>query len=250
MRQIVFDTETTGLSAERGHRIIEIGCVELIERRRTGVTFHRYLNPDRDSDPGALEVHGLTTEFLSDKPRFRDVVGELLEFLRGAELVIHNAAFDLSFLDAELALVDPAGARSRDLVSVLDTLTLARERYPGQKNSLDALCKRLGIDNSHRELHGALLDASLLADVYLAMTAGQASLMLSLDAAAEQKRRDTRVTLRASNSATLRVLRAEGEDLARHEARLSAIEKAAKAPSLWRRLEAAATVSDSGTDPR
>lgn len=183
MRQIVLDTETTGLEPDLGHRIIEIGCVELVNRRPTGRTFHHYLNPEREIEQGALEVHGITAEFLRDKPRFADIADELMDFISGAELVIHNAAFDVAFLDAELrrhAANVPAFAGR--LVSaecrILDTLALARDMHPGQRNSLDALCKRYGIDNSHRELHGALLDARILADVYLAMTGGQVGLAL------------------------------------------------------------------------
>lgn len=162
MRQILLDTETTGLDA-RSHRVIEIGCVELIERRPSGRVFHRYLNPQREVDRGAAEVHGLTDEFLADKPLFAQVVGEFLAFIDGAELIIHNAAFDIGFLDAELSRLGAEAGRIRDRCSVLDTLKLARERFPGQRNSLDALCKRLGVDNSGRDLHGALLDANLLA---------------------------------------------------------------------------------------
>jgi DNA polymerase-3 subunit epsilon len=222
MRQVVLDTETTGLAADRGHRVIEIGCVELRERRRTGVTFHRYLNPERAIDAGAQEVHGISEEFLRDKPKFREVVDEFLDFVRGAELVIHNAAFDLAFLDAELDLLGGRG-RMADHASVLDTLVLARERFPGQRNSLDALCKRFGVDNTHRELHGALLDASLLADVYLAMTAGQGSLELAADAPVVGAET---VASRARSGARVRVLRAAGDDLARHEARLDGIARA------------------------
>ena len=173
MRQVVLDTETTGLSWERGNRVIEIGCIELVERRPTGQRFQRYLNPGRDLEPGAQEVTGLTLEFLSDKPLFAQVAAEFLDFIRGAELIIHNAEFDVGFLDYELGLLGTVYGRVRDHASVLDTLGLARERFPGQRNSLDALCRRLGVDNAHRKLHGALLDAELLADVYLAMTAGQ-----------------------------------------------------------------------------
>lgn len=231
MRQIVLDTETTGLAADRGHRVIEIGCVELRERRRTGVTFHRYLNPERAIDAGAQEVHGISEEFLRDKPKFREIAEEFLDFVRGAELVIHNAAFDLAFLDAELGLLGGRG-RMADHAGVLDTLALARERFPGQRNSLDALCKRFGVDNTHRELHGALLDASLLADVYLAMTAGQGSLELAGDAPAAGVES---VASRARSGARVRVLRAGAEDLARHEARLDGIAKACKGTPLWRR---------------
>jgi DNA polymerase-3 subunit epsilon len=173
MRQIVLDTETTGLEWKKGNRVVEIGCVELVERRPTGRTFHCYLNPDRDFEPGAQEVTGLTLDFLADKPRFADVVDEFLAFVRDSELVIHNAAFDLGFLDAELALLGDAYGRMLDRATVIDSLDMARKRYPGQRVSLDALCRRLDVDNSHRQLHGALLDAQLLSEVYLALTAGQ-----------------------------------------------------------------------------
>jgi DNA polymerase-3 subunit epsilon len=179
MRQIVLDTETTGLDPAKGHRIIEIGCVELINRKLTGNHFHQYLQPDRDVDEGALEVHGISNEFLLDKPRFGSVADDFLTFVTGAELIIHNAPFDVGFIDAELKLV---GKNNLESVStVLDTLVMAREMYPGQRNSLDALCKRLAIDNSQRTLHGALLDAEILADVYLFMTGGQVSLLLPVD---------------------------------------------------------------------
>ncbi len=176
MRQIVLDTETTGLEPSQGHRIIEIGCVEMVNRRLTGRHYHQYLQPDREIDAGAAEVHGITGEFLRDKPRFADVVEELIDFVRGAELVIHNAPFDLGFLRHEFGLL----GRSWDeaACSVIDTLALARGRHPGQKNNLDALCRRYGVDNSDRSLHGALLDAEILADVYLAMTGGQGALVL------------------------------------------------------------------------
>lgn len=175
MRQIVLDTETTGLSWEKGNRVVEIGCVELIERRPTGRRFHCYLNPQREFEPGAQEVTGLTLDFLADKPLFADVVDEFLAFLGddAAELIAHNAAFDMGFLDNELALLGPQYGRMADRVRVQDSLELARQRFPGQRNSLDALCKRLDVDNSQRQLHGALLDAQLLAEVYLALTAGQ-----------------------------------------------------------------------------
>jgi len=173
MRQIILDTETTGLEWKKGNRVVEIGCVELLERRPSGRNFHRYLKPDCDFEPGAQEVTGLTLEFLADKPVFEEVVDEFLEYIDGAELIIHNAAFDLGFLDSELSRVGSHYGRITDRASVIDTLLLARERYPGQRNSLDALCKRLGVDNSHRQLHGALLDAQILADVYVALTSGQ-----------------------------------------------------------------------------
>ena len=173
MREIVFDTETTGLEWRKGNRVVEIGAVELLERRPSGNNFHRYLRPDCDFEPGAQEVTGLTLEFLADKPVFAEVVEEFLAYIDGAELIIHNAAFDLGFLDNELSLLGDQFGRIIDRATVVDTLMMARERYPGQRNSLDALCKRLGVDNSHRQLHGALLDAQILADVYIALTSGQ-----------------------------------------------------------------------------
>lgn len=173
MRQVVLDTETTGLSWEKGNRLVEIGCIELINRRPTGRTYQQYLNPDREMEPGAAEVTGLTLDFLADKPRFAQIVDAFLEFVAGAELVIHNAEFDVGFINAELARLPNSVGRIEQHARVLDTLKLARELYPGQRNSLDALCKRLAVDNKHRQLHGALLDAELLTDVYLNMTSGQ-----------------------------------------------------------------------------
>lgn len=178
MRQIVLDTETTGLEVSQGHRIIEIGCIELINRRVTGNHWHYYVNPDREIDSGAFEVHGISSDFLQDKHRFAELAEEFLEYVAGAELVIHNAAFDVGFLDNELTLLETPAAPLRESCTVLDTLQLARQKHPGQKNNLDALCKRYDIDNSNRSLHGALLDARILADVYLAMTGGQTSLGL------------------------------------------------------------------------
>ncbi|GJL82092.1 MAG: DNA polymerase III subunit epsilon [marine bacterium B5-7] len=180
MRQVVLDTETTGLEPELGHRIIEIGCVEMVDRRFTHNNFHYYLNPDREIDPGAIEIHGIKNEFLADKPRFEEIREPLLKYLDGAELIIHNAAFDIGFLDAELALAG-IDVRIADMCGVIDSLQVARKLHPGQKNSLDALCKRYFIDNSQRTLHGALLDAEILADVYLAMTGGQTALNLEFD---------------------------------------------------------------------
>lgn len=176
-RQIVLDTETTGINPKEGHKIIEIGCVELLNRRLTQNRFHVYLNPDREIDAGAIEVHGITNEFLSDKPRFHDVVEDFLAFVDGSELIIHNAPFDVGFLNHELGLLAGESRRIDALCPVFDTLTFARKKHPGARNSLDALCKRYSIDNSHRELHGALLDAEILADVYLIMTGGQSSLL-------------------------------------------------------------------------
>ncbi|MET0067841.1 MAG: DNA polymerase III subunit epsilon [Candidatus Thiodiazotropha sp.] len=177
MRQIVLDTETTGLEPEQGHRIIEIGCVELVERRLTGNNFHQFLQPDREIDAAAVEVHGITNAFLADKPRFSDVVEDFVAYVRGAELIIHNAPFDVGFLDHELKFMH-SPLRIDELCGVTDTLVMAKKMHPGQRNSLDALCKRYDIDNSHRELHGALLDAEILADVYLRMTGGQTALSL------------------------------------------------------------------------
>jgi len=184
-RQIVLDTETTGLEPSQGHRIIEIGCVELVNRRLTGNTWHHYFNPDREIDAGAFAVHGLSNEFLADKPRFGELADEFLDYIRGAELIIHNAPFDVGFLDHELSLLDEPKPRVGEVARVLDTLVLARQKHPGQKNTLDALCKRYDIDNSKRTLHGALLDAEILADVYLMMTGGQTRLMLDAEEDAE-----------------------------------------------------------------
>ena len=174
MRQIILDTETTGLEWKKGNRIVEIGCVELLERRPTGRTYHQYIHPQREFEQGAAEVTGLSLDFLSDKPLFAQIADEFLAFIDGAELIIHNAAFDVGFLDYELSLLGEQYGRLQDRVTVEDSLLLARQRFPGQRNSLDALCKRLGVDNTHRQLHGALLDAQLLCDVYLALTAGRA----------------------------------------------------------------------------
>lgn len=238
MRQIVLDTETTGLEVPQGHRVIEIGCIELIDRRPSGRVLHRYLNPDREIDAGAIEVHGITNEFLADKPRFADVVDEFLEFVRGAELIIHNAPFDLAFLDAELARLEGHG-RMTDLCGVLDTLVLARSRHPGQRNSLDALCKRYGVDNSQRTLHGALLDAEILADVYLAMTGGQTTLSLGCDARDGGQAPTVRRV--PADRPPLPVVRASEAELAAHRVRLAAIEKAAGGSCAWHRFESAST---------
>ena len=181
MRQIVLDTETTGLEVSLGHRIIEIGCIELVNRRVTGNHWHHYVKPDREIDSGAFEVHGISNDFLQDKQRFAELADDFLSYVAGAELVIHNASFDIGFLDNELALLEPPAAPLQECCTVLDTLQLARQKHPGQKNNLDALCKRYDIDNSHRSLHGALLDARILADVYLAMTGGQTSLGLDAE---------------------------------------------------------------------
>ncbi|MCB1724801.1 MAG: DNA polymerase III subunit epsilon [Gammaproteobacteria bacterium] len=236
MRQVVLDTETTGLEPEQGHRIIEIGCVELIERRLTGNNFHVYLQPDREIDAAAVEVHGITNAFLADKPRFVDVADDLMRYLAGAELVIHNAPFDVGFLDAELARLERAGTIS-ERCGVLDTLVMARKKHPGQRNSLDALCGRYDVDNSRRDKHGALLDAEILADVYLAMTGGQTA--LSLDADVQLENGSANVAgVRPVNrhGAALRVVQATAEELAAHESRLDAITSMAGDNGVvWRR---------------
>lgn len=233
MRQIVLDTETTGLSWERGNRVVEIGCLELLERRPTGRHFHRYLDPGRDLEAGAQEVTGLTREFLAGKPRFAEVADEFLEFVRGAELIIHNAEFDVGFLNYEFSLAGGGHGTLRDHCAVLDTLALARERYPGQRNSLDALCKRLQVDNAHRKLHGALLDAELLAEVYLAMTAGQGDLGLAVAATGAS---ETAVVAGAGTGATAsprRIQRASASEIEEHRARLRRIAGKSGGCLLW-----------------
>jgi DNA polymerase-3 subunit epsilon len=236
MRQVVLDTETTGLEWRKGNRVVEIGCVELVERRPTGRTFHCYLNPDRDFEPGAQEVTGLTLEFLADKPRFAEVADAFLAFVDGAELVIHNAAFDVGFLDAELARLDGLGALL-DRCTVEDTLLLARQRFPGQRNSLDALCKRLGVDNSQRQLHGALLDAQILTDVYLALTSGQGEIGFASEVASPSQQRPERTVVAGDASLRPRV-RIDADEAGAHAARLLALEKKA-GRCLWLELDAA-----------
>ena len=236
MRQVVLDTETTGLEPHLGHRIIEIGCVEVVNRRATGRHFHEYLNPERDIDAGASAVHGMTREHLADKPRFADVAARFLEFVDGAELVIHNAPFDVAFLDSELARwVEAAGGEPilvRSRCRVLDTLALAREMHPGQRNGLDALCKRYCIDNSHRQLHGALLDARILADVYLAMTGGQNTLALD-EAVRAVASPLAGVTMAAVPPVALRVIGADATELAAHEEFMKLLQKASGGKALW-----------------
>ena len=234
MRQIVLDTETTGLEVELGHRIIEIGCIEIVNRRLTGSSFHRYLRPDREIDLGAGDVHGLTTEFLADKPRFPEIVAEMCDFIRGAELIIHNAPFDVGFLNAELDQLPGGSQRVEDMCTVLDTLTLAREMHPGQKNGLDALCKRYEVDNSRRELHGALLDAELLAEVYLAMTGGQTSLLLGGGEGESAAARESYRVAVSREGGSLPVIRATGEECAAHERFLDLIEKESQGDCIWR----------------
>lgn len=236
MRQIVLDTETTGLEPEQGHRIIEIGCVEIVNRRLTGNHYHQYLQPDREIDAGAVEVHGITVEFLADKPRFADVIHDFLEFVSGAELIIHNAPFDVGFINHELRMIDAGHASIETVCGVVDTLQMARRLHPGQKNSLDALCKRYGIDNSQRTLHGALLDAEILADVYLTMTGGQVTLELesveSIGGSIEAIVRKTRDRI-----LELPVIRATAEELAAHRAFLEKIRDASGGDCLWDQVE-------------
>ncbi len=236
MRQVVLDTETTGLEPEAGHRIIEIGGIELVNRRPTQNNFHRYINPARAVDPGALEVHGLDNDFLDDKPYFEDVVEDFLEFVGGAELVIHNADFDIAFLNHELARLDDRPSDIRERCGVLDTLALARRLHPGQRNNLDALAKRYEIDNSERELHGALLDARILAEVYLAMTGGQASLSLGGQTDVTEAG-DLTVTRIDRAGLELTVREADAAEQAAHAAMLARITEKSGAPARWAVLE-------------
>jgi DNA polymerase-3 subunit epsilon len=231
-RQIVLDTETTGLNAKLGDRIIEVGCVEILSRQVTERHFHASVNPEREIAEGAAKVHGVTSEFLADKPRFAEVVKDFVEYIRGAEVIIHNADFDVEFLDAELGRAG-AGRLLDHIAKVTDTLALARELHPGKRNSLDALCERYFIDNSHRTLHGALLDARLLAECYLAMTRGQESLVMELETPGAAAAALAALNVDVSR---LRVLRPSAEELAAHEAYLDRMEKDAKGPSLWRRI--------------
>ena len=232
MRQIVLDTETTGIDPKEGHRIIEIGCVEVVNRRLTGNHFHVYINPGRHIEQEAIEVHGITNEFLADKPTFSQVAQEFVSFIKGAQLVIHNAPFDVGFMDHEFGMeASTKGVITNQICDVLDTLTLARQMHPGQKNNLDALCKRYGIDNSHRTLHGALLDAEILADVYLLMTGGQTKLKLASSSGSDA---DSTAIRRINQSANkLKVIKASADEITQHEARLDIVEKAG-GKCLWR----------------
>ncbi|MGH8215092.1 MAG: DNA polymerase III subunit epsilon [Rhodanobacteraceae bacterium] len=236
-RKVILDTETTGLEVERGHRVIEIGCVELVDRRPNGRTFQRYLNPERNIEAGAVAVHGITDEFLRDKPKFADIVEDFLAFVDGAELLIHNAAFDTAFLDDELKRAGPAYGKLAERVTIVDTLALARRKYPGQKNTLDALCKRLGVDNSGRKVHGALLDAHLLADAWIAMTAGQAALVLDSGPSGAAAGAVVAGMAIGKLATRPRVLRASALEAAAHAARLDALDEASGDGSLWRRVE-------------
>jgi DNA polymerase-3 subunit epsilon len=239
MRQIILDTETTGLSAENGDRIIEIGCVELLHRKLSGNNKHFYLNPGRDSHEDALKVHGISNEFLRDKPKFAEVADDLLDYLHGAEIIIHNAPFDVGFLNKELELIGRP-ALKHFVQSVTDTLMMAKEMYPGKRNSLDALCDRLDVDNSGRTLHGALLDAELLADVYINLTRGQDALIMDAGASQTGHALTERVDL---SRCQLPVLRANAQEAAQHEEQLTQIDKESRGRALWRALEPAVAVA-------
>lgn len=234
MRQIVLDTETTGLEPAQGHRIIEIGCVEIDQRRQTGRHYHQYIKPERDIDEAAQEVHGISVSFLADKPVFAQIVDEFLAFVTGAELLIHNAAFDIGFLDAELARLGASYGRMADYCVISDTLQMARRKHPGQRNSLDALCKRYEVDNSQRELHGALLDAEILADVYLLMSGGQTDLSLSseeTEVEAEQGAQRYQPVLR--DALRLKVVLPQPEELEAHQQFLARIHKSSGQRCIW-----------------
>lgn len=233
MRQIVLDTETTGTEVTQGHRILEIGCLELVDRRITGRHFHHYVNPERESDAGALAVHGISQEFLASKPFFHEIVEKLLDFIKGAQLIIHNASFDMSFLNAELKLAGKKFGQILDYCTVLDTLPLARQLHPGQRNNLDALCKRYSVNNSHRDLHGALLDAELLAKVYLAMTGGQTSLFNDEIVVKETGEIKIRKPSKRKSQNSLPIISATIEELKAHEACLATIKKKSKDGCLW-----------------
>lgn len=232
MRQIVLDTETTGLDPLQGHRVIEIGCVEIENRRLTGRHYHCYLNPDREIDDGAVQVHGITSQFLADKPRFKQVVSEFLDFVRGAELVIHNAPFDMGFLNNELRLIGQAQGGLEAQCSVIDTLVMARKKHPGQRNSLDALCKRYEVDNSQRDLHGALLDAEILADVYLLMTGGQTLMQLHSDEDSHQEGEGAHRERDLSRGPLL-VTQPSHADMLAHEQFLDRINKQSNNACVW-----------------
>lgn len=232
MRQIVLDTETTGLEIKQGNRIIEIGAVEIINRKLTGNHYHQYIQPDRESEEGALAVHGITSEFLADKPRFADIAQEFVDFVRGAELIIHNAPFDVGFLNHELGMLGSQWEKVDSICSILDSLVMARKIRPGQKNNLDALCRFYGINNAHRELHGALLDSEILADVYLAMTGGQVSLLLGAEQADDNKK-TTSIKRLDLNREKLTVQYANEDELKAHQDRLEAINKASGGSCVW-----------------
>ena len=230
MRQIFLDTETTGLSAENGDRIVEIGCVELLNRKLTGNNLHFYLNPERDSHEDALKVHGISNEFLKDKPKFGDIAEQLIEYLRGAEILIHNAPFDVGFINKELELQNRPPLKTF-VKSIVDTMAMAKDMFPGKRNSLDGLCDRLGVDNSGRTLHGALLDAELLADVYIYMTRGQDALLIDVQDSSDSKQRAAAIDLQ---SLKLAVINASEQELAAHEDVLMQIDKASNGQTVWR----------------
>lgn len=237
MRQILLDTETTGLSPADGHRVIEIGCVEMMDRRLTRNHFHQYLQPDREIDSGAVAVHGITNAFLVDKPRFASIAQEFLTFIKGAELIIHNAPFDVGFLNHELARFDANIGKLEDYCTITDTLVMARRKHPGQRNSLDALCKRYHVDNSHRDLHGALLDAEILADVYLTMTGGQSSFSFTEESPAAPALNVMGVLPPTPEKRNLLIIEANSEELIAHDAFLQIIEKSFRSMPLWKNLE-------------
>ncbi len=232
MRQIFLDTETTGLEHKLGHRIIEVGCVEMCNRRLTNHHFHRYINPERDIDEGALAVHGISLDFLQDKPRFAEIAAEFLDFIRGAELIIHNAPFDIGFLNAELARLDMAPIETV-CHGVQDTLRMAKEVFPGKRNNLDALCDRYGIDNSRRTLHGALLDAEILAEVYVAMTRGQESLIIEISEESQTQNTFSSVAITTTKARAEKIVRATPEEVDQHQTLLSAIQKESKGKCVW-----------------
>ena len=243
MRQIVLDTETTGLEPSQGHRIIEIGCVEVVDRKLTGNNYHQYINPQREIDEGAIEVHGITNEFLADKPLFVDIAQDFLEFIHGAQLVIHNAAFDVGFIDHEFALLGGGYKKVADYCSVIDTLEMARQLHPGQKNNLDALCRRYDVDNAHRELHGALLDSEILADVYLRMTGGQTALLLD-ESSGDEAAMETEVIPVSLHRSPLSVIRPNEQELLNHQNNLAAIDKSSGGACLWLRSDVAVETCD------
>ncbi len=244
----MLDTETTGLEPSEGHRIIEIGCVELVDRQLTGRHYHQYINPDRIVDDGAIEVHGITNEFLADKPRFHEIASEFKEFIAGAELVIHNAAFDVGFIDHEFSLLGPEWGKVEEFCTVLDTLLLARKMHPGQRNTLDALCKRYDIDNSHRDLHGALLDAEILADVYLRMTGGQTTLVLGGEEGGDSADVGTKIKRLPTARPRLRVVKANEAEVELHEQRLAQLDKSSGGNCIWLELDKQ-VASEEKTDP-
>jgi len=234
MRQIVLDTETTGLEPSKGHRVIEIGAVEIINRKLSGNHYHQYLQPDRESDEEALQVHGITSEFLADKPRFENIVEEFMDYIKGAELIIHNAPFDVGFLNNELKLLGADWGKIEDECTILDSLALARRMHPGQKNNLDALCRRYDINNAHRELHGALLDSEILADVYLMMTGGQVKLSLGGEEDSGEGAQGSVIRRLSADRRPLKIIRANDDEMLEHEERLRAIEKASGGVCVWK----------------